>query len=66
MPGIQKQVELKKDGKLHVQYWSNFLFLGLQSRKITLDPYEMIRVQFHYPDNAGRGQVVYMPAINLP
>ncbi len=63
-----EQVELKKDGKLHVQYWSNFLFLGLQLRKITLNPYEMIRVRFHYPeehDNAGRGQVVYMPAINL-
>lgn len=62
------EVELHDDGKLHVRYWTTWGGVGIPSEAVTLDPFEMIAVRFHYPEEyagAERDQVIYMPAINL-
>lgn len=63
-----QEVELHDDGKLHVRYWTTWGGGGMPSEAVALDPFEMIAVRFHYPEEyagAERDQIIYMPAINL-
>ena len=63
-----EKCRLEDDGKLHIQYWANFLFAGIKQEEQVVDPFDMIRVYFMYPEDhakAEAGESVFMPAINL-
>ncbi|MCB9745935.1 MAG: DUF4157 domain-containing protein [Alphaproteobacteria bacterium] len=60
--------ELDDQGKLHVKYWTNLAFFGMEGEELTLDPFELVRVMFAWPEalvGAQAGQSVWMPAVNL-
>lgn len=55
-------------GKVFFHYWLDIGPLVFNDRRVELEPLQMIKVRFHYPEGhvkKDEGEVMYMPAVNL-
>ncbi len=63
-----EEVDLRKDGTLHVEYWTNFLATGVKNAPVDIDPLEIVGIQFFADEerfNKSEGEFHFGPACNL-
>jgi hypothetical protein len=61
-------VELTKDGKVRVVYWTNIAGTGIKNPEQLFEPDEIIGLQFHLDESfagAVEGETIFMPALNM-